>query len=248
MIADADSPDLTSGKNGASIGIPPGGALRPRRTDLEDRLERRVRDLEHALAENSLLLREQQHRVKNHLQLMTNIVAAQSDRSGSLEVRQALDTIRGRLEALGAVYQVLPRHDAAGVELSQVLHGIAINLAELHDPDNTVELVVDMERVFVDAATGSSLGLVLHELLTNAYEHAFGGQSGGRLSVCLKRIEDGLLLAIEDSGSAARSDSEGLGIPILISLVRQLGGQLDYRKGQEYDVSIHLPATILKEQ
>lgn len=250
MTASAEALGLNLSADGSSQSI---SSDLERRTPLtghdDERLAGRIRDLETALAEKDRLLGELRHQIKNHLQLMANVVAAQSDRALSVESRQELDDVRGRLEALGAVYQGLHGDDNGLADLSQVFRAIATDLAALYDPNDSIELVVDTVSMSVNAAVGSSLGLVLHELLTNTFKHAFVGRSSGRLVLSLKRHEDELLLSVEDDGSATRADDvEGLGIPILTSLVRQLGGRLEYRNDQGYDAFIYLPPTILSER
>jgi two-component sensor histidine kinase len=68
-----------------------------------------------------------------------------------------------------------------------------------------------------------SVGLIVNELITNAFKYAFPDDRGGTINVVLRRESDGKLEFVEDNGKGCPEDAkEGLGSRIVRLLAQQL--------------------------
>ena len=148
------------------------------------------------------MLRELQHRVKNHLGMVVSMIRVQASREVDTESFHALGR---RIEALALLYQqVLDQSpgnaDTDVVEIGPYLSHVANVLSDIEcRPGVTVSIECGAETSTVDGA--ARLGLLVSELLTNALQHAFEGRETGHVSVRLVRAADGQLdLTVADDG------------------------------------------------
>ena len=148
------------------------------------------------------MLRELQHRVKNHLAMVVSMIRVQASREVDAESFHALGR---RIEALALLYQEVLGQDPGNadtdvVEIGPYLRHVANVLSDIESrPGVTVSIECGAEKSTVDAA--ARLGLLVSELLTNALQHAFEGRETGHVGVRLVRAADGQLdLTVADDG------------------------------------------------
>jgi PAS domain S-box-containing protein len=143
-----------------------------------------------------LLLRELNHRVKNTLALVSSL-AAQTLRS-TRDPEQFHDAFTGRLRALAATHTLLSRSQWSGASLTDLV-GAAFSPYGSLDSER---LNVAGDPFELEPREALALGLVLHELATNAAKYGSLSAAEGRVSVSWRRTgADGLLsLVWEESG------------------------------------------------
>jgi PAS domain S-box-containing protein len=168
--------------------------------DVTEREKAQREDVARRIRDKDMLLKELQHRVKNNLQLITALIRleARSQRSGD---KVNLDRLTGRIEALQLLYRDLAA-DGFGkvVDLghyvsqisSAVMHTYAIEGIRL-------DLKVDHMPASINIAM--PIGLLVNELLTNAFKYAFTGKQGGTITVrCLQADGDRCRVVVSDDG------------------------------------------------
>jgi PAS domain S-box-containing protein len=130
------------------------------------------------LHDKDILLQELQHRVKNNLQLITALIRLDSRRQREGDSIN-LDRLAGRVEALQLLYRDLSA-DGLGqvVDLGHYLSEIASAVMHTYAVDGIrLDLKVDHAPVSINVAM--PVGLIVNELLTNAFKHAFNGRRSG---------------------------------------------------------------------
>lgn len=199
------------------------------------------------------VLREIQHRVKNHLSMIVSMIRMQAK---SPDPAASYDALANRVEALQALYQEMTASGIHSIESEMIRTGayisrIASAIGHL-DGRGAVRLNIDCDRAEVDADKAGRLGLLVSEFLTNAFKHAFKDREEGLVELSLKKREDGsLVLKISDDGrglhprsewrslAGATGDEEratdealsegarsGLGVAIAKSLIRSLRAEV----------------------
>ena len=152
------------------------------------------------LRDKDTLLKELQHRVRNNLQLITALIRidARNQREGG---NINLDRLAGRIEFLQLLYKDLSA-DGLGqaVELGHYVSEIAAAGMHTYAVDGIrLDLKVDHAPASVDVAM--PVGLIVNELLTNAFKHAFNGRGSGTLTVrCLHETEGKYRVVVADDG------------------------------------------------
>jgi len=213
--------------------IPRAAAL-PSAAQLERRVAERTGELTAALAQRDLLLREVYHRVKNNLQMIDGLLVMQNRRTSDPAGRQAIQSLRDRVYALGLVHQqLMDSQDLKTFDIAPFLDELSINLVQAGASED-VALYIKAIPLHVGLDFAIPLGLLVTELVTNSIKHAFPS-GAGRIEVELTRTDDGALsLVVSDDGqgygeSGAEADirKPGLGLGIIGGLVAQLNGTLD---------------------
>ena len=160
--------------------------------------------LERALADQTALLREVHHRVKNNLQVISSLLSLQS-RQLSGEARAALDESRARVQAMALTHQLLyERDDFTLAPLAPYLARLCTLLAESHGrPGAQPRLLLGPggEQVQLDVERAVPCGLLVNELVTNALKHACTGRSQARVEIRLAAVPGGRAsLQVSDDG------------------------------------------------
>lgn len=152
------------------------------------------------LREKDLLLKELQHRVKNNLQLITALIRldAKNQRRGDVV---NLDRLASRIEALQLLYRDLtPEGLGETVDLGHYVSQVASSAMHTYGVDGIrLDLKVDHAPVSINVAM--PIGLLVNELLTNAFKYAFAGRESGLITVrCLHEAEHRYRIVVADDG------------------------------------------------
>jgi two-component sensor histidine kinase len=158
------------------------------------------------IRDKDVLLKELQHRVKNNLQLVVALIRleARNERRGD---KVNLAMLAGRIESLQLLYQALSA-DATGeeVDLGHYLGQIAAAVMNTYAVDG-IRLDLKMDHTPVSINIALSVGLVVNELLTNSFKHAFGGRGQGVITMeCLRNGDDRYQVVVADDGVGLPAD------------------------------------------
>lgn len=194
-------------------------------------LDSRTAELESVAEQRGALLREIHHRVKNNLQVTMSLLNIQARRSGSSEARRVLEEARGRINALALVHRTLYENDdLRTVEMRPFLEQLLQYLGEASSLlGSEVETVVEAEDVELDPDHAIPAALFITEAVTNAYKHAFGEGTRGRVTVWLGHDEEGrMMVSVCDNGRGYAEGAEsGMGSSLMEALAQRLGGRLE---------------------
>jgi two-component sensor histidine kinase len=216
-------------------------------------LTRMAGRIEELLKQKDLLLRELQHRVMNSLALLSSLLEMQRRSTKSVVAKENLANARDRVVAMGTVYRQLYQADTLEyVEFGEFLKTICSTSGNAYVGAKRPSIEVEADPLELSGPHAITLGMVTHELITNALKHAFTGSETGSIKVTLKhKKRRGIDLSVADRGRGLPPDfqiggkSSSLGMKMVVSTVRQLGGTLDINRlnpGTEF--VIHLPADV----
>lgn len=187
-----------------------------------------VEEKDRLLSQKKILAQELQHRVRNNLQLVYGMLSKQIDDTVDEAGQRGIRAISRRVSTLAQVYdQLLGTEMGRTMDFGEYVKSLCTNLADVQvAPDNEVTLECQSESILLDLDVVTSLGIVVAELTTNSFDHAFP-EGKGKIEVILKRAGGGrgAILTIEDDGEGftpvAGSKRHGLG------LVRRLVEQVE---------------------
>lgn len=184
------------------------------------------------LEEKKLLAEELQHRVRNNLfvvgGMLDNFARATADES----VRLGLAAIVRRVSTLAQVYDsLLGVGLSRTIELGGYLSALCASLPELQVAQEPhVQLLWQTDSVLLDLDSATTVGLVVAELVTNSYAHAFP-EHGGTIVVALNTVANAktAILTIQDNGIglAPNTGNPGRGIGLVKRLMEQINGTCD---------------------
>ncbi|MEN3211009.1 response regulator [Methylorubrum populi] len=202
----------------------------------KERAEAAVRE---ARDRAELLLREVNHRVANSLTLVAALARMQTNAVADPAAKQALEEMQARISAIAGIHRRLyTSQDVEAVELDAYLAGLVEELQlamKASGRDHAIRLQAAPIRLATDKAV--SLGVVVTELVTNAYKYAYPSETQGEIRVQVLCQEPGtLLLTVEDDGIGWTGDGEargtGLGSRIIRAMASNLRSALTYAPGR----------------
>jgi PAS domain S-box-containing protein len=196
---------------------------------------RRAQDkLENALREKTVLLNELHHRVKNNLQVIASLLNLQAQHISDPRLRAILGDSQSRVRAMALTHQLLyERKDYTRIDLGEYLDRLAqLLLGSYREASAHIVLQRDLPREpqFVDIERAIPCGLIVNELVTNAFKHAFPGARTGEIRIELRACDGGLELMVADNGAGLPAEFEigkvrSLGLQLVPLLAEQLGGR-----------------------
>ena len=187
--------------------------------------------LRESLGEKELLLREVHHRVKNNMQVISSLLAMQST-SGDPEVLRKLEDSQHRIRTIALIHeQLYQQTELARIDTQSYLKVLAHHLVQSYGKAEQVNLDLDVDNLNLDLDQSLACGLIVNELLTNAFKYAFEDGRAGRVSLRLKELPDGMrLLEVADDGRGFQPKTgekrRTLGTSLVAKLARQLRGKV----------------------
>ncbi len=200
-----------------------------------------------ALREKEFLLRELNHRTKNNLQIISSLLNMQAQAGGNREFRELVRQSQDRLRAMSLIHaRLCESGDAKMVEFGEYVRGLVSDLAHTYGTAR-VRLCADAEKADLAVETAMSCGLIINELVTNAFKHAFPGERSGEISVKFRALPEGRFeLSVIDNGigmpekpGSGRPASLGMGL--VSTLVDQIGGSMTVERREGTTVRIAFP-------
>lgn len=222
--------------------------------DITDR-KQAEQALQQSLTEKVALLQEVHHRVKNNLQIIASLLSLQANSIQNPEALAVLQDTRNRVHSMALLHEVLYRSN---------------NLAGINFADYTDQLIKKLQGSYGRAAARIKVknqvspiglpmevsvpcGLIITELVSNAYKHAFPGERAGIVAVSLESDpEQQFVLRVRDDGIGLPKNFDPgntttLGLRLVQRLALQLGGHLsiDHPEGTGTAFTIKFPTTAM---
>lgn len=201
-----------------------------------------------SLNEKAVLLKEVHHRVKNNLQIISSLLNIQSSYIEDQQVVDVLKDCQLRVRSIALVHENLYQSTTlAEINVASYLSGLISHLNSTFDSLNRnldVRISVNVHEIKLGIDLAIPCGLIVNELLSNVYKHAFPHQESGEIRIELIKQDDGkLLLEVEDNGIGLDEDFDinkftSLGMHLIHSLTDQMNGELTLNSSQGTKVSI----------
>lgn len=213
-----------------------GTAVRVLGTDA-DITERKLAEKQIAasLEEKEVLLREIHHRVKNNMQSIVSLLRMHSRRTSDKRLKHIFGECQDRINAMSLIHQTLYQsEDLARIDFKNYLQKLCRSLGQAHGASGKGILVtVGQCNVIPNMDQSIAVGMVICELIANAFQHAFPPEGGGEVSVSLCDLEGGKVeLIVSDDGKGLPpevdiDDPPSLGLQLVVATVtRELDGSI----------------------
>jgi PAS domain S-box-containing protein len=182
------------------------------------------------LAEKEILLKEVHHRIKNNIASIEGLIRIQSNSSGSDEVKSALRESIARVESIRVLYEkLLASDDYQALSTKDYIESLVRSLIEVFPDHRSVKIETEIADLSLSSRKMVSMGIIINELITNIYKHAFEGRDSGLVRMELSQSGGSVRLVIKDDGigieeKPGASASSGLGLLIVKMLAEQLDG------------------------
>jgi len=149
------------------------------------------------------LLREIHHRVKNNLQVVSSLLNMQARTIKDKKMLDILSESRNRINAMALIHsQLYESEDLSAINMKGFVDKLLYQLFQSYQGQDTrITPVVHADDCSLPISTAVPVGLVVNELLTNAFKHAFVNRKEGKIEVVLRTLEEGKIgLTVSDDG------------------------------------------------
>lgn len=199
-----------------------------------------------SLEEKEALLREIHHRVKNNLAIISSILNIQSEMAADDVHMEMFKKCQHRIRSMAMAHELLySSENIANIRAPEYIESLLEHLIMAYSAiGSEVEVRKDIEDVAFGLDIAIPLGLILTELISNAFQHGLKHTTNGILSISLAAISDNEMeLQVRDNGVGATEAPDLLnigtvGLGLVSVLTEQLAGSLELANEQGFKAII----------
>ncbi len=202
--------------------------------------------LAESLKEKEALFRELQHRVKNSMTAIGNIIDLELMRTDGNKTRDVLNNVASRVKSMSELYLMLYESGSVDrVDMEEYCVSVIQSLVSSYGSGG-VEVIMDFDAVSLDFKRALPVGLLFTELITNAYKYGFPDNKTGTITVSFKQAENTVVMTVSDTGIGLPDDfdienSGGTGLEIVRGLADQIDATLHIDGSGGMTVEIEFP-------
>jgi len=190
---------------------------------------KKTAELNQALHAKELLLKEVHHRIKNNLQIILSIVRLQSGEIKNKTITNKFISLENRINAIAKIYNMLIiDENLDDIDMKEYIDELLLDIQETMPDNNSVEIQTDI-NISLSLNKSIYIGIIINELVTNAYKYAFESDKG-LIFISLHKKAQEYVLIIRDNGKGFVYDKEkaSLGLNLIQTLVsQQLNGKIE---------------------
>ncbi len=176
-----------------------------------------------------LMMKELHHRVKNNLQIVSSLLSLQSYRLHDAEAVAAMNESKQRVQAMSLIHQRLYKTDMlTSVNIREYITDLTTSLMSSYGyDDDHFDLQLHIKQELMDVEKALPIGLILNELITNAFKYAYKDIATPSLYISLEENNEQLQLVVKDNGAGMdtaswNTNTGSFGKQLIGSLCKQL--------------------------
>ncbi len=185
-------------------------------------------------ADLEVLMKEIHHRVKNNLQVVSSLLDLQSHSITDAQAHEAVKEGKNRVQSMALIHQNLySEGNIKGIRLKEYVTNLLQTLCDSYNISNDkVKINAAIDDLNLDVDTMIPLGLVLNELVSNAFKYAFNKTKSGVLNILLKEQANQLHLMVSDNGGGFPlgmdvKTNKSFGLKMIRAFAQKLKATLD---------------------
>ncbi len=192
--------------------------------------------IEASLQEKEVLLKEIHHRVKNNLQVISSLLNLQAGYVAENANREIFFESQNRVRSMALIHEKLYQsQDLSRIDFAEYARNLTAVLAQSYGHRAAhVALAVQADEIYLSVETAVPCGLILNELVSNAFKHAFPDGRSGNIDIELRQNgADEISLRVSDNGVGLPPDvdylqSSSLGLQLVQTLAGQINGRFQH--------------------
>jgi PAS domain S-box-containing protein len=200
--------------------------------DISDR-KKLEEQLSSSLREKEILLKEVHHRVKNNFQTIISLLNLQSNLTDDPKIINTFIESSNRIKTMALIHELLYREsNFVSVDFKFYSNKLISYLKDSYSNSSMVEFMLDIDNIHLSIDKMISCGLILNELISNSFKHAFSDGRKGEISISFKSLKENIYcLAFSNNGLKLADgfwpeNHNSLGMLLVKSLTKQIGGEL----------------------
>lgn len=203
--------------------------------------------LEKSVKEKEVLLSEVHHRVKNNLAVISSLLELENLFVKEKTVSDILKDSKNRVKSIALLHEKLYQHqnfDKIDVQnyVKELIHFIELSYSS---EQKNISIQTEIAPIFLTMELALPFSLLINELITNSYKHAFEGRERGIITIELKQDKESICLSYTDDGIgfdlSESINEDSIGMNLLTAFIGQLEGELEdhTKKGNGCNIVLH---------
>jgi len=193
--------------------------------------------IKEAEKENRILLSEIHHRVKNNLAVISGLLELQAAEIDDREIRSELNDCQSRVQSIALIHELLYETKSfSQVNFKKNIQELVQYIRHSHHTEKDINVHYDLDYVELSMNQAIPCTLIINELITNIYKHAFPQQDHGNVNILLKEDQNSheVKILISDNGIGLPENfsihqTDSLGLKLIEVLSMQLEADLQYQ-------------------
>ncbi|MDQ7818005.1 MAG: histidine kinase dimerization/phosphoacceptor domain -containing protein [Melioribacteraceae bacterium] len=219
--------------------------------NFEEKLKIHSEEMKHSLEEKEILLKEIHHRVKNNLQVISSLLSLQSMNIKDEANLSIFKDSQMRVRSIALVHEKLYQStDLSRIDFAEYIKNLVSYIKDSYIMSSqNIAIIFEMDKIFLSIDKAVTLGLLLNELLSNAFKYAFPKMEtpdDKKKFILIKftTTEDSkLLLMVSDNGVGIPEThnieaSTSLGLKLVSNLISQINGKLTIKHKDNTEFAI----------
>jgi len=192
--------------------------------------------------QNSLLVREQSHRVKNNLQVISALLSLQANRLQEPKARQAIEDSQHRMQVMSMIHQRLYGDNTVQINVKKLIKDISNTMIKaLWTQGYSPKTEFKVMDIYLPLEKAVPIGLIVNELITNSLKHAFADHVDPKITISLQEINTkkyNFRYADNGPGFDHSGTRQSFGLLLIDLQSRQLFGQYCWQNGEGANFSL----------
>ena len=194
------------------------------------------------------LWKELNHRVKNNLQILSSIFTLQVQQQTDDAVLQAMKSGEGRVNAMALIHKKLYSDNASlDIKIREYIGELVQYLVHSYGFDQKqLRLSVQVDEIHLDVDKVIRIGLIVNELVSNAFKYAYAGQEAPLLEVRISQSAKDIRVEVIDNGAGVpdsfdMESAQSFGLRMIRTFTRELRGKLAVRNQNGACFMLNIP-------
>jgi len=220
-------------------------------------IKNKEEEIQHNLEEKNLLLRELYHRTKNNMQVIASMLKIKGRMFKNEILQKTIQEIVNKIISMSMVHQKLyEARNLSQINLKEYIEDFVVHLmSNYNSKDSSVTLRLQLENVQITIDSAVPMGIIITELVSNVYKHAFPNDERGEIYIGLQKTETGnVKISFSDNGIGINSNEDlrtmsNIGLKNVFSLVEyQLRGKIEYHVNKGLHWNIEFSDNVYKKR
>ena len=210
--------------------------------------EQSKEQIQNSLKEKEFLLKEVHHRVKNNMAMICSFLSLESNYQKSPACLKPLRESQNRVRAMAIIHEKLYISSVfSNVDFGQFAHSLIESLFSSYDVDpNQIHVKIEASSISLNINNAIPLGLILNELVSNAFQYAFPDDRQGNILIKFTEGDGKFLLQVSDDGVGLPQgfnidEAKTLGMQVITVLRKQLNDDITLDLSHGTAVTITFP-------
>jgi two-component sensor histidine kinase len=194
-----------------------------------------------SLSEKEVLIKEVHHRVKNNLQIISSLLNLQAENITDKKAKEKYIESISRIKSMAIIHELLySSRNLSRINVNDYFNELVRFISETYNVNKNVhvDLKIKVQEKYIDIDVAIPCGIIINELLSNAFKYAFPNDHKGKVVVEFRAIVHSKYkyrLIVADNGVGIKgkinfSNPSTLGLQLINSLAEQLSGKMDIDK------------------